>query len=424
MDLRAASDQHAGVRNGPDARGILRGGGECAALIRSIDWSRTPVGAIEDWPSTLTTTLGIMLHSRHPMFLWWGPELIQFYNDAYVPSFGKGKHPAAMGQRGEECWPEIWSIISPQIRDVMERGIPSWNENQLVPIFRDGGIQEVYWTYGYSPVFDEAQRIAGTLVVCQETTNAVLEKQAVERANTEAVAAQERLQQQSDFEKHLLGIVSHDLRTPLNVISLGAGVLADQPNLPAASAKVLLRMQSATRRGIRMIDDLMDFTQARLGGGLRIHPRSTNLREIVDQVVQELEVTHPAQSFKVEHDGHALGSWDPDRIAQALINLLTNALTYGSASEPITVRVRTEDACFLLQVHNQGPPIPADIIPKLFEPMQRGTKSSTERSVGLGLYIVNEIAKGHGGSVGVESSQSAGTTFSIRLPRTEASSEA
>jgi signal transduction histidine kinase len=108
------------------------------------------------------------------MFLWWGPELIQFYNDAYLPSFGRGKHPAAMGQRGAECWQEIWSIIHPQIDDVMSRGKASWNENQLVPIYRNERIEEVYWTYGYSPVLDESGRAGGVLVVCTETTAGVL----------------------------------------------------------------------------------------------------------------------------------------------------------------------------------------------------------------------------------------------------------
>ena len=90
------------------------------------------------------------------MFLWWGPELVQFYNDAYLPSLGIGKHPAAMGQRGTDCWQEIWPIIWPQIDDVMHRATPSWNEDHLVPIFRNGRIEEVYWTYGSSPVFRRA----------------------------------------------------------------------------------------------------------------------------------------------------------------------------------------------------------------------------------------------------------------------------
>ena len=153
---------------------FLAGGGECGALLRAFPWSTTAVGPVETWPASLKTTVGTLLHSRHPMFLWWGPDLIQFYNDAYVPSFGQGRHPAAMGQRGAECWQEIWPIIWPQIDEVMRDGTPSWNEDHLVPIFRNGRIEEVFWTYGYSPVFDDDGRIGGTLVVCTETTTRVL----------------------------------------------------------------------------------------------------------------------------------------------------------------------------------------------------------------------------------------------------------
>ncbi len=153
---------------------FLRGGGITGDLIRSIDWSKTTLGAIDSWPASLKTTVGTMVHSRHPMFLWWGPQLVQFYNDAYMPSFGQGKHPAAMGQRGADCWQEIWPIIWPQIDDAMQRGQASWHEDHLVPIFRNGGIEEVYWTYGYSPVFDETGSVGGTLVVCTETTTRVL----------------------------------------------------------------------------------------------------------------------------------------------------------------------------------------------------------------------------------------------------------
>ena len=159
---------------GPAPAAWVAGGGQTGALIRSIDWETSTLGPMTRWPVSLKTTLGILLHSRQPMFLWWGPELIQFYNDAYLPSFGVGKHPAAMGQEGRACWPEIWSIIGPQIDDVMRRGIPSWNEDQLVAIFRNQRLEEVYWTYGYSPVLDERDRIGGTLVVCTETTPRVV----------------------------------------------------------------------------------------------------------------------------------------------------------------------------------------------------------------------------------------------------------
>jgi PAS domain S-box-containing protein len=153
------------------------GTGEMARLTRAFDWRRTPVGPIEQWPETLLVTVNTMLSSRHPMFLWWGKKLVQFYNDAYRPSIGADKHPSALGQNGTECWPEIWPIIGPQIEAVMTSGQASWHEDQLVPIIRDGKLEDVYWTYGYSPVRDSSGTICGTLVVCTETTRRFLAEQ-------------------------------------------------------------------------------------------------------------------------------------------------------------------------------------------------------------------------------------------------------
>jgi signal transduction histidine kinase len=119
----------------------------------------------------------------------------------------------------------------------------------------------------------------------------------------------------------------------------------------------------------------------------------------------------------VLHQCDGRGSWDPDRIAQLLVNLITNAFQYGSPTEPVVITVRGDEEQVVIDVSNQGAPIPPDVLPKLFEPLQRGRKSSTERSIGLGLYIVQEIAKQHGGFVVVDSSEDAGTTFSVQLPR-------
>ena len=173
---------------------FLPEGGQTGALMRSIDWSKHPLGPPDQWPSTLKVTLGIIFGSRHPMFLWWGPDLIQFYNDAYLPSFGKGKHPIAMGQKGAECWPEIWPVISPQINDVLMEGKASWNEDHLVPIFRNGRLEDVYWTYGHSPVLGENGKIEGALVVCTETTQQVLATQALRTSEEDLKFARQELE--------------------------------------------------------------------------------------------------------------------------------------------------------------------------------------------------------------------------------------
>ncbi len=163
------------VKEGPDKVYYFpQGGGEMGMLTRAFDWSQTPLGAPDKWPESLRITVAMILASRFPMFLWWGEDLIQFYNDAYRPSLGNdGKHPQALGQRGEDCWPEIWDIIYPLIRQVLTTAEATWSEDQLVPIYRNGKIEDVYWTFGYSPIISESRKVEGVLVVCTETTEKV-----------------------------------------------------------------------------------------------------------------------------------------------------------------------------------------------------------------------------------------------------------
>ena len=152
----------------------LAGGGEMGELTLIKDWSKTPVGSTEQWPQSLHTALSIILHSKFPMFLFWGPELICFYNDAFRPSLGiNGKHPSILGMRGEDAWTEIWDIIKPLIDRVLAGGEATWSEDQLIPIYRNGKIEDVYWTFSYSPVNDESAKPAGVFVTCNETTDKV-----------------------------------------------------------------------------------------------------------------------------------------------------------------------------------------------------------------------------------------------------------
>ncbi|PWV99102.1 PAS domain S-box-containing protein [Hoeflea marina] len=152
---------------------FFAGGGEMGALMRARDWSATELGSPERWPQSLRTSIRILLSSQHPMFIWWGPDLIQFYNDAYRQTLGPERHPAALGQRGRDCWAEIWDIIGPQIEHVMRGEGSTWNEDQLVPVTRHGRREDVWWTYGYSPIDDDTAPggVGGVLVVCNDVTD-------------------------------------------------------------------------------------------------------------------------------------------------------------------------------------------------------------------------------------------------------------
>jgi signal transduction histidine kinase len=230
---------------------------------------------------------------------------------------------------------------------------------------------------------------------------------------------QEELRRRTEFEQQLIGIVSHDLRNPLGAITMAAGLLQASPGLSERQLKAAHRIASSCERATRLIRDFLDFTQARLGSGIPLKPRPMDLHDVTRHVVDEVRQAHPAREVQVEATGEAQGQWDPDRIAQVLTNLVGNALAYSPAQTPVRVELSSEPGLAVLQVHNQGTPISPELLPRLFEPLTRGepTQGQHSRSIGLGLYIVREIIRGHGGSVEVCSSTQTGTTFSVRLPR-------
>jgi signal transduction histidine kinase/ActR/RegA family two-component response regulator len=165
---------------------FLAGGGDMGERIRNFPWAGTALGPPEGWPSGLRTSLRILLTTQHPVFIFWGTELTCFYNDSYSRSLGPEKHPAILGQPGQQAWPEIWSIIGPQIDQVMRGDSATWHENALVPIIRHGELQDVYWTYSYGPIDEPSapNGVGGVLVICTETTQQILteRRMAAERA--------------------------------------------------------------------------------------------------------------------------------------------------------------------------------------------------------------------------------------------------
>jgi PAS domain S-box-containing protein len=188
---------------------FLNGGGEMGALIRGFDWAQTPLGSPGGWPQSLRTAARLLLNARHPMYIWWGPDLICLYNDAYRQSIGSERHPSSLGMPGTEVWAEIWDIIGPQIEQVMAGGPPTWHENQLVPITRHGRREDVYWTYSYGPIDDPdaPNGIGGVLVVCTETTATVL----AERERAAQVDRQQRLFEQAPSFMALLEGPEHTI---------------------------------------------------------------------------------------------------------------------------------------------------------------------------------------------------------------------
>ncbi|QSQ22156.1 GAF domain-containing protein [Pyxidicoccus parkwayensis] len=239
------------------------------------------------------------------------------------------------------------------------------------------------------------------------------------RLFAEQQRTQEELRRRAEFEQQLVGIVSHDLRNPLAAISMSAGLMEKKGELSDSQKRMVVRINQATERAARMIRDLLDFTKARLGGGIALHRQPTDLKDVVHQVVDEVLVAHQGRRVELDVESELKGAWDPDRIAQVLTNLLSNALTYSPADAPVRVGARLDGDSAVLTIFNGGAPIPAELMPRLFEPMTRGMlkEGQSSRSIGLGLYIVRDIVQGHGGGVDVVSAADHGTTFTVRLPR-------
>jgi PAS domain S-box-containing protein len=156
-----------------DPLSTLSGDSEMIRRTREFDWSETPVGPAADWPNSLKTAVEIMLTSRYPMLIWWGDELIHFYNDAYIPVLGE-RHPDALGQPAPEVWSEAWPTVGPQAEAVMEDADSSWNEEMLITMTRNGYPEEVYMTFSYSPIFDDEGEVGGVFCACTEETQRVL----------------------------------------------------------------------------------------------------------------------------------------------------------------------------------------------------------------------------------------------------------
>ena len=234
---------------------------------------------------------------------------------------------------------------------------------------------------------------------------------------TEATRHEAEAKDRAVFAEQMIGIVSHDLRNPLAAVHMAAAVLA-RGELSPAQQRLIGSITRSTERATRLIADLLDFTQARLGTGLPVERRPIDLHETVAEAVDELRLLYPERTLEFRRTGGGACTADANRLIQLLGNLVSNAMSYGAAEAAVTVHATIEPASFAISVHNLGPSIAPETQATLFQPMTRGApESSASRSVGLGLFIVHEIARAHGGSTFVRSTPEAGTTVGAAFPR-------
>jgi signal transduction histidine kinase len=220
-----------------------------------------------------------------------------------------------------------------------------------------------------------------------------------------------------EFRERLLGVVGHDLRSPLKTIVNAAEQLAAGKDLPVRNAWLASRILDSGRRMERMIDQLASFTQARTGGGFELNLAACDLSRVCRDVVEDLRLAWSVP-IHLHAEGDLTGVWDEDRITQVLMNLVGNALEHAATGTPVTVRARGDSASVSVEVENEGPSIPPDLVAHIFSAFKSGRRGSERgpRHLGLGLFISREIALSHDGSLDLQSGDDK-TSLVLRLPR-------
>ncbi len=383
---------------------------ELASLIERFDWSRSPAGVPKSWSQSLRTALGICLKSRFPMILFWGPQLVQFYNDAYALILGE-RHPAALGQRARDCWPEIWDSIGPMLHGVLETGLATWSENLLLPLERNGFPEELYFTFSYSPI-EDGDGIGGVFCAVTETTAFVLrEREARQRA--EALAELDRVKT-AFFDN-----VSHEFRTPLTLM---LGPLDDvllAPELASEHREALEMVRRNALRLRRLVDTLLEFNRVEANRvALRRVP--CDVAGLTADVASLFRSAAQRAGLALEFD---IGDFerpvllDPRLWEHVVLNLVSNAIKFTLAGS-VSVRLAHDERSVLLSVEDTGAGIAPDDVPHVFERFWRGQPSHV-RSVegsGIGLALVRDIVELHGGSVSCTSRLGHGTSFAVSIP--------
>ena len=257
---------------------------------------------------------------------------------------------------------------------------------------KDGSVRAV--AINSSVLFDEDGRFVHTRCFTHDIT----EKKRIEEA-----------------KEQFLSILGHDLRNPLNAISVGARFLLTEGELSEAHARTAARIARAADRMARMIADLLDFARGRLGEGIPVHRTAANLASLAQAAIDELQAVHPLATIALTCEGDTHGQWDPDRAVQVISNLVGNSLEHGTG--PVSVSVRGGGDAVTMEVSNGGPPVPPQVLATIFDPFSHRSADGTRRTgLGLGLFIAREIVRSHGGTIDMASTPEA-TTVKVSWPR-------
>jgi signal transduction histidine kinase len=506
----------------------LQGGGEMGARVRALDWSKTPLGPIGRWPQSLRSPLSMMLSSKAQIILFWGPEYVVFYNDAYRPVFG-AKHPDMLGMPGRVAWSEIWDSgvrLHALLDGVVRTGEAFSARDLLFVIDRYGFDEETYFDVSYDPVRDESGATAGVFCIVTETTGRVVgerrlallkdlaahnstartprgacvlaietlatqqqdivfalahldeELQACTPGASEALtaASPQRVMQLplpsgklvvglnprrpfDDLYRSFVGLVadqvaaavanaraydaerrraealaeldraktaffsnvSHEFRTPLTLM---LGPLEDllasvHGPLPHGAARAVTLAHSNSLRLLKLVNSLLDFARIE-SGRIEASYEATDLSAATAELASVFRSAVERAGLTLIVDCEPLAEAvyvDRDMWEKIVLNLLSNAFKFTFEGE-IEVRLRARGDRVELTVRDTGVGIAADDLPKMFQRFRRvrQSRSRTHEGSGIGLALVRELVKIHGGEIGLESREGQGTTFTVSLP--------
>jgi len=387
-----------------------------AARCRKFDWAGTALGHESRWPQSLKTITSTLLSSRNPMLLFWGPDLVMIYNDAFAPSLGAARDAQGLGANGRAFWTDVWSVIGAQIEGVMERGETFWFENALVPIERDGALRDAWWTYSYSPVRDDSGDVAGVLVVCQETTAHVIAENKLREAN-QALAAANRAK--SEF----LAVMSHELRTPLNAIDGYAELMEMGVHGPVTDLQRqdIVRIRKSQRHLLSLINGVLNFSRVEAGvASYELGP--VPLADVLAscETLMRTQMAHRGLEFRVDLCAGQLAVLaDAEKLQQILLNLLTNASKFTPSGGSVHMWCDVSEDSVRITVEDTGRGIPPEQVERIFEAFVQvdSRLTRTEEGVGLGLAISRELARGMEGEISLVSEFGKGSAFTVTIPR-------
>lgn len=295
---------------------FLAGGGDVADAIRAFDWRAAGIGPIEDWPISLKTTVRLVLNSRQPMCFWWGPDLVKFYNDAYVPMLGQ-RLANALGRPFREVWADVWDDVLPYVRSALS-GEPTWAEDLPLVMHRNGYPEQTYWTFSYSPIFGDDGRVHGLLNIVTETTQAVADRRAIEEAYG---AVREHLREKENLEGQLRLLNRELVHRLKNTLAMTQSIVSQSLRGVASPADALVSV-SARIGALAKAQDMLTSVSGRPAG----------LEEVVLAALAPL--SDRTDRFRVDGPAALLTAQQALGLSLAIHELGTNAIKYGALSTP------------------------------------------------------------------------------------------